>query len=201
MADPDDLWPDDPDDPEDLGPPPERPPSMVRAAVGFYAGMTALAFVWAGIAGRLPLWVGEPPSADSVGRWALVGVLFGLAMVIVSRLLSAIPALDEMSDIFRQILGPLTWPQAFLLAVLSGIAEELLFRGAIQPTLGLGPTCVLFAIVHWPMTPKLIPWTISAGLLGLAFGYGFELSGHVTGPVLAHFTVNFLNLKALGDDD
>lgn len=187
------------DEPDDLGPD-APPPSLVRAAVGFYAGMAVLAFVWAGIAGRLPFWVGDPPPSDSVGRWALVGLLFGLAMVVLSRLLAEIPALEEMSDIFRQILGPVSWGQAFLLALLSGIAEELLFRGAIQPTLGLGPTCLLFAVVHWPMTPKLIPWTISAGLLGLAFGYGFELSGHVTGPIIAHFTVNFLNLKALGSE-
>ena len=198
MEDPDDLGFDlpEPDDPE-----PPREPSIVRAAFGFYSGMAALAFVWAAFAGRLPLWIGEPPDLASVQRWALVGVLFGLAIVILSHLLSRIPALAEMSEIFRGLLGPLTWGQALWLALLSGVAEELLFRGALQPTLGLPLTCLLFGMVHWPMTPKLIPWTISAGLLGLAFGYGFELSGHITGPVVAHFTINFINLKSLGADD
>ncbi|MFN2189860.1 MAG: lysostaphin resistance A-like protein [Candidatus Promineifilaceae bacterium] len=36
----------------------------------------------------------------------------------------------------------------FILALAVGIGEELLFRGALQPSLGLGFTSVLFALVH-----------------------------------------------------
>lgn len=170
---------------------------MVRTAFVFYGAMTVAAFIWAGFSGRLPLWVGAPPSLESLGRWALVGVLFGLSMVVLSQLLMQFRFAQRMALTFRHVLGPLTWSQAFLLALLSGIAEELLFRGAIQPSLGLWPTCLLFALVHWPMTPDLRPWTLSAGLMGLALGWGFETSGHVLGPVLAHFTINFINLRML----
>ena len=44
------------------------------------------------------------------------------------------------------------------------MAEELLFRGALQPDLGLGLTSLLFMFMHWPMNARLIPWTLSAGL-------------------------------------
>ncbi len=178
-------------------PPEESPPSMVRMAAGFYAGMLALAFVWAGAAGRLPLWT-EMPTLDSLLRWGAVGLLFGLCVVIGSTLLMRLQWAQEMSSAFSNILGPLSWGQAFLLALFSGIAEELLFRGALQPTLGLPLTSLIFALVHWPPSRKLIPWTISAGLMGYAFGWGFERSGHVLGPVIAHFVINFLNLHALG---
>lgn len=176
---------------------PPEPPSMVRTALWFYGAMTAAAFVWAALAGRLPFWVGEPPSLESVQRWAAVGVLFGLCVVILSHQLMRFEFSQRMAKTFQAVLGPLTWGQAFLLALFSGIAEELLFRGAMQPTLGLGLTSLLFAFVHWPMSPDLVPWTISAGLMGLAMGWGFETSGHVVGPVLAHFTINFINLRSL----
>lgn len=184
---------------DEAGPP--RPPSMVRTAALFYAAMTVGAFVWAGLAGRLPFWVGEPPNLESLVRWGAAGVLFGLCVVIISHLVMRFGFAQRMAHTFAAVLGPLSWGQAFLLALLSGIAEELLFRGAMQPTLGLGLTCLVFMLVHWPMTPALIPWTISAGLLGLGLGWGFEASGHVLGPVMAHFTINFVNLKLLSGYD
>ena len=175
---------------------PTRPPT-VRLAATFYAAMTVVAFVWAGVAGRLPFWVGEAPSPGSVARWAAVGALFGLGVVILSHLLMRFDFARELAATFRDVLGELSWTEALLLALFSGVAEELLFRGAIQPSLGLGLTSLLFAFVHWPMNARLIPWTISAGLMGLAFGWAFERSGHVAGPVVAHFVINLINLRGL----
>lgn len=172
-------------------------PSMVKMAAGFYAGMTGLAFVWAGLAGRTPLWQDQPPDAQSILRWSVVGLLFGLCVVVVSHLMMQLRFAQDMAAVFVGMLGPISWWQAFLLALMSGIGEELLFRGAMQPTLGLPLTGLIFAAMHWPMTAKLIPWTISAGLLGLALGWGFERSGHVLGPVIAHFVINFINLRGL----
>jgi membrane protease YdiL (CAAX protease family) len=173
-----------------------RPP-VVRLAATFYAAMAAAAFVWAAFQGRLPFWVGAPPDLASVGRWAAVGVLFGLAVVILSHQLARFEFARHLAETFRAVLGPLSWRESFLLALFSGVAEELLFRGALQPTLGLGLTSVLFMFVHWPMNARLIPWTLSAGLMGLAFGWAFERSGHVVGPVVAHFVINLINLRGM----
>lgn len=178
---------------------PPRPP-VIRLAAGFYAGMAALAFLWAGFHRRLPFWVGEPPDAESLVRWAAVGALFALAVVILSQLVMRFEFARYLADTFRTVLGELTWREAFILALLSGVAEELLFRGALQPDLGLGLTSLLFMFMHWPMNARLIPWTLSAGLMGLAFGWGFERSGHVLGPVVAHFLVNLINLRAMTKD-
>lgn len=189
---------------DEAGPPDDSspaPPSMVRMAAIFYAGMTAVAFAWAGIAGRLPFWIEGPPDSQSILRWSAVGVLGGLWVVIASRLMMRLRFAQDMAAIMRQMLGPLTWRQAFLLALMSSIGEELLFRGAMQPTLGLGLTCLIFAAMHWPMSAQLIPWTISAGLMGYAFGWSFDRSGHVLGPVIAHFVINFINLHALSHDE
>lgn len=169
-------------------------------ALGFYGVMAlaACALSWF-VQGRLPFYVGDPPSASSVVRWAAAGALAGLSVVIISHLVrDAFSWARTLSDWFSEVLGEISWGQAFLLALTSGIGEELLFRGALQPVLGLIPASILFGLAHWPMKRSLIPWTLSAALLGLAFGWAFERSGHVTGPVVAHFVINLLNLRALG---
>jgi membrane protease YdiL (CAAX protease family) len=38
------------------------------------------------------------------------------------------------------------------------------------------------------------PWTLSAAILGIFLGYLFTLTGDLGGPIVAHFTINFLNL-------
>ena len=179
---------------------PDQEPSLVSVALVFYGAMTlaACALSWL-VQGRLPLYTGAPPSSASILRWAVVGALGGLSVVVISRLLrDAFTWAKTLEDWFSEVLGEISWSQAFLLAVASGIGEELLFRGALQPIVGLVPASILFAMAHWPMKRSLIPWTVSAGLLGLLFGWAFEHSGHVTAPVIAHFVINLINLKAIG---
>ena len=172
----------------------------MRMALRFYGIMAVAACVlsWL-VQGRLPFYIGEPPSIASVIRWAVVGALTGLSVVIISHLVrDAFSWAKTLFDWFSELLGRISWGQAFMLALTSGIGEELLFRGALQPILGLIPASILFGLAHWPMKRDLIPWTLSATLIGLAFGWAFERSGHVTGPIIAHFVINLLNLRALG---
>lgn len=169
-------------------------------AAAFYLIMTVVAIVWSGWTRKEPpIWVGGMPSSDSVLRWTLVGLCFGIAVVAATalgtRYFGFVRALERM---FYAILGPISWPKAFLLALFSAIGEELLFRGAIQPSLGLVPASLLFALAHWPVHPILIPWTLMAGLLGLVFGWSVEQSGHLAAPIVAHFVINLINLHAIG---
>ena len=61
----------------------------------------------------------------------------------------------------------------FILALAAGVGEELLFRGALQPVLGLGLTSVLFALIHiqYGITPFLLIVLILAVALGLVRRY------------------------------
>ena len=39
-----------------------------------------------------------------------------------------------------------------------------------------------------------MPWTLSALVLGVSFGYMFQATGDLGSPIVAHFTINYLNL-------
>lgn len=183
-----------------IGPGPAGKPPMRSLASVFYAGFAGIALLWGALAGRPVFWRETPPTLESVLTWGAAGVLFGLAIALLTYLtLDRVAWMRRLGGVLGEALGPLRWWDAVLLAALSGVAEEMLFRGAMQPTLGLVPTSVLFALVHWPATRALIPWTLSAGALGLAFGWAAEASGHLAGPIAAHFVVNVINLKRLSD--
>ncbi len=75
-----------------------------------------------------------------------------------------------------------------VLATASGIGEETLFRGAIQPVFGLPLTALLFAVVH--IQYGLTPITLAVFFLGLILGLVRRYS-NTTVAIFVHFGYNF----------
>jgi len=89
-----------------------------------------------------------------------------------------------------------------VIAGLSALAEELVFRGLLMPWLGLLPQAVLFGVVHAQLSgPSRWVWVAWASVVGLALGAIFALSGSLLGPMLAHALINGLNLLYLKSHD
>lgn len=99
------------------------------------------------------------------------------------------------------------WPEGLLLWLLVNLgvavlAEELLFRGVLQPALvqrfgawpGLLLTAALFGAVHLPFSPL---FAVLAGLAGLGYGLAFHYSGRLSLAVALHGAVNLLHLSLL----
>jgi hypothetical protein len=172
---------------------------LLSTAIAVYSTMAAVAIVWSLITGRPLFWVEAPPSFGSVVLWSLIGAAGGIGVVLASRvLLDQYPWAKSLADWFAEVLGPISVRDALILALLSGFAEEMLFRGALQPSLGLVPTTILFGLCHWPPRKELRPWTILTGCLGLLFGIATAVSGHLTAAIVAHFVINFINLSEIG---
>jgi len=74
------------------------------------------------------------------------------------------------------------------------VAEELFFRGALQPVIGLLATSLIFGAVHTGPKRVFLWWSLWAFLVGLSFGVIFEATGVLWGPVLAHVLVNQRNM-------
>jgi len=129
---------------------------------------------------------------------AVMGLALGLVVAAATHLAARMAWLDRLSSFFASTLGPIGWRPAFQLALLSSIGEEIFFRGAMQPALGLWLTTLIFGALHLPPRLSLASWTLLATILGLAFGLLMEQTGSISGPILAHFTINFLNLRLVG---
>jgi hypothetical protein len=95
---------------------------------------------------------------------------------------------------FRSLLGPLTDGDILGFAALSAIAEEALFRGAMQPTFGLVASSLVFGVMHFPLNARLVLWTLEAATLGFLLGGLFWVTGNLAAPIAMHFVINYRNL-------
>jgi membrane protease YdiL (CAAX protease family) len=189
------------------GRPTGSPPSdvgLVRLAAAFYGVVTVFALGYAffdriqrgsgAIEGEVFLGLGLPTLGG-----LLSGIAVGLVIVGVVHVgLRVLPPVETAARIFADILGPITWRQALLLALFSAMGEELLFRGALWPHLGWIGTSFLFGLVHILPRKQLWGYPLFALLAGVLFAILREATGSVFAPILAHFTVNALNLWWLG---
>jgi uncharacterized protein len=164
--------------------------------LALYLALGAAGFVWSTLRGHPDLWrvAGREDPQLLVG--ALAGLLIGLGIVFLSRLaLLKYEWARSLHRDFRARLGPLSDAECLVLASASAFGEEVFFRGALLPVLGLFWSNLVFALLHVGPKARYLPWTVSSFGAGLVFGQLFLWSGDLTGAVVAHFTVNFLNLR------
>jgi hypothetical protein len=113
----------------------------------------------------------------SVTRWQLLeGVGWVLILVVLQALLGGLWLLldpaqaEEVGNLNLELQSGLNTVWKWLiLAIATGVGEEILFRGALQPVLGWVPTAVLFALVHIQYG-LFTPATLAVLLVGLALG-------------------------------
>ena len=175
---------------------------LVPLAVAFYAAMLVVAVAWRLWSdGQLP-WFTGPGSAVLDGqlllRHALLGLLAGAGLVLVSRLWTRFTRMGRgLARHLAEIIGPLSGAEVAVLALASGLGEEVFFRGALQPRVGLVIASLLFGLAHLIPTRQLAPWAGFAALAGVSLGALFDYTGNLLAPVVAHVFVNGVNLRWL----
>lgn len=174
-------------------------PSQSRSGLilALYGGMGLIALLLS--AGRGDPDIYRIEDVSTPGRLLLVspvlGIALGLAVVALSRLaVRRFGWARSLHTDFRHLLGPLSQREIIVLALASSVGEELLFRGALDPMVGLVPQAIIFALLHVGPGLRFLPWTAAALVLGLAFGLLHRTTGDLGGPIVAHFVINYLNL-------
>jgi membrane protease YdiL (CAAX protease family) len=170
----------------------------------FYLVLGLAAVVWIGLrVGTIPLSLFLAPRGwwIDLGAGAAVGLALLALWAGAARLL---PQARRLETEIGGVLGPLTAGEALALAVFSGFAEELFFRGAVQgafagPLVGWFWATVLFALLHTGPGPAFRLWGLFALVAGALFGALMVWRGNLLAPVAAHFLVNAVNLKRVSD--
>ncbi len=178
---------------------------FVRGALVFYGVMGCVALIWRMAASSESIF--DPSGGAVVGAssaWAAAGagLFVGLASVGISEWLTRGTELGErLADLLGESLAGISIGDAILLAVASGIAEEMLFRGALQPAVGLVWASLIFGACHFLPRREIAIWSLYAVAMGFAFGWLFEWTGHLLAPIVAHTVVNGINLPRLARRD
>lgn len=177
-------------------PSPGPPLSRASLVIGLYGAMALVGLLIASGRGDPDLYRAGSANAWQLLAGPILGFAAGLGVVGLTRVATRhFQWARDLHGSFRDLLGPLTGHEIVILALASSIGEELLFRGALQPWMGLWLQALAFALLHVGPGRKFLPWTLSALVLGLAFGGLAEWTENLGAPIAAHFAINFLNLR------
>ncbi len=129
-----------------------------------------------------------------------VGVALGLAGAVVCFVLAAAmylswPALRAVSDAtaakaVQVSLAQFGWLGLIFSVTLPPIGEEVFFRGALQPSIGLVPAALLFGLSHGGWGKSSWPYAVSAAVSGLVIGWVFQQTGSLSASMISHLVFN-----------
>ena len=150
--------------------------------------LALLALAWARYRG-LPLEAGAGPWV----RDAAAGLLAAAAFAVVNYwLLCRAPpvrAVRAVRRVYRDMLKPLFseigMREVVVIALAAGVGEELLFRGALQPEIGLIPASLVFGVLHTGGRGTLA-FGCWVAVMGAALGWLAAATGGLLAPIVAH---------------
>ena len=170
--------------------------SLVRSTVVFYGLLLLAAGLWDRYSQSVDLrWF----SGDWVLDLQAIGVGAGFSALVVVGGIKArrFEFARKLEVIFQEALGRPGHGEIALLALASSVSEEIFFRGALQQSLGLWVTVIIFAALHGFFHPRYLVWSIFAGVAGLVWGILAGWSGGLVGTTVSHCLINWINLELL----
>jgi membrane protease YdiL (CAAX protease family) len=108
-----------------------------------------------------------------------------------------VPSYRQFLNSLAKLLGQFSILECIWLAFCSSMGEEILFRSAIQPFLGIWITSFLFGALHLDEEGRITVWTIWAIIAGLILGSTMVVTGSIWPPVIIHFLVNLIGIRNL----
>lgn len=173
---------------------------LLRWACVFYGLLAATALGWNGWAGAHWAFLDEAAAAAGVrwGRDIALGLGSAAAVIGASHWITTRTRWgEELARELGAAIGPLSRGESTALAAVSGFAEEVFFRGALQPRVGWLFASLLFALAHFAPRRALWPWTGFALVAGGLLGGLYAATGNLVAPIVAHAAINGINLRRL----
>lgn len=169
---------------------------MFRIFFLLQLGLFVVGTTWMALAGY-PVIAQPDPVRDLIAFFLLFYGLISLELLFSHLFPGSFKASEALHAQIGAILRSqgMTYRQALILALASGLGEEVLFRGALQNALfggwmGVELQALIFAALH-PITDRRA-WSYPLFVLlgGLMFGASYHLTGSLIPGILAHYLHN-----------
>jgi CAAX protease family protein len=126
----------------------------------------------------------------------LRGLVFGTIAAACMIWMIGTPLLVEARNFFSELISDanLKMPDLLFLSLAAGIGEEILFRAALQPFLGIWLTALIFVALHGYLNPMNLQMSIYGVLMVIisaGLGYLFEYIG-IFAAMSAHFIIDLI---------
>ena len=161
---------------------------LLGLALGGELLLALLALLWTGYRG-IPLEAGAGPWYRDAFAGVLAAAALALANYGLLRHAPPVRAVRAIRRLYRTTLRPLFAGAGVIevaaIAVAAGIGEELLFRGALQPEIGVVPASLVFGALHMGGRGTLAfgGWV---AVMGGLLGWLAVATGGLLAPIVAH---------------
>ncbi len=140
-------------------------------------------------------------SSAPLWQQILVGLLSGFLLGRLAQALVSLPFLKETQQKYGILVRRLNLNhlEIIFISICAGFGEELLFRGAIQPLVGVWITAIIFVAIHGYLSPT--NWRIS--IYGIFMTLAIALLGLFTDwlgiytACLAHAMIDYVLFRFL----
>lgn len=180
------------------------PDDFFKKACAFEAALIPISVILGWIANINPF--ANLHFSESAIAFGVIGTL-PLFLLFLTMELIRIESVVKIRNVLLEALGPglhrYHWTDLLILASIAGFAEELLFRGVIQPwlesswgmTAGLVGSNILFGLAH-AVTPL---YAVLATLVGMYLSLSLDYGGdrNLLLPIVIHGLYDFLAFIAL----
>ena len=158
---------------------------VLLATVGEGA-LIVVAVVWAELRGISLVWGSVP---RGLGFGVLAAVVLALAhwyLLVRAPETSGVRAIRRLyHDSLKPTFGQLGWLDLVVISVAAGIGEEMLFRGVLQPEVGVWLASLIFGLMHTGGSGTLA-FGLWVAVMGLVLGGLAIWTGGLLAPVVAH---------------
>lgn len=135
----------------------------------------------------------------SGGAWyyqLLLGLELGVVASLCMLWLLRMPFLKEPKEFFTNLIrqAKVQAPDIIFLSFAAGVGEEIFFRGAIQPYLGVWLTALIFVALHGYLNPfnlGMSMYGILMLIVSALLGYWFQRYG-IYAAMTAHFVIDLV---------
>lgn len=140
---------------------------------------------------------------EKIWKQVLAGLVIGLVTAKAGWQITSLPMMEKNKIFFADMVRPmkLTNVQIVFVSICAGVGEELLFRGAIQPFLGIWITSILFVLIHGYLNPYNLPLTIYGFYMVLVIGVLGLMTEHmgILTAMIAHTIIDIILLRELSN--
>jgi membrane protease YdiL (CAAX protease family) len=163
---------------------------FLRLSLWLTIGLVLLAFVVSSLFGKTGVWRWLQPADLWTWYTAISG---GLAAALGATTATLVLNWRPLQAIARRLMELVKWEDFARLdyltvAAMAALGEELLFRGTLQPLIGLLPAAAIFGLLH----ATAVAHVVLAGLLGVFLGWLFEWSDSLWSPIVAHLMIDLV---------
>ncbi len=164
---------------------------MLLNSTLFYGGMAVIALLIVHFQhqGIPVLFSWNVPSFSITQLLTLTALSIGVLLIGQFLLEEFFPSFKAYKSVLVQYIGGLQSSVGIYLAVITAVAEQLMFQGAIQPEVGAPFTAVLFTLVHLGPGNRIGSWTLMAFITGIIFAWMYAVTASIWPSLLGHIIV------------